>query len=76
MAKVIAKKAPSRMDEHLHALRGNSHFHGFLDELKIQCKHGDTVFDVDNRKTAFLQGRQDVCNFLIKKLDALSKPAE
>jgi hypothetical protein len=47
-----------------------------MDDLKVQCRHGETVFDADNRKAAFLQGRQDVANFLVKKLDAMSKPVE
>lgn len=77
MAKVTKIKPASKIDDHLYALRGNSHFIEFIEALKVNCRHGEKVFNAESdRLTSYDLGRQDVANFLVKKLDALSKPAE
>lgn len=76
MAKTTKVKAESKLDEPLKALHKNTHFIKFIEALKVNCRHGDTVFGADDRQTCYALGRQDVANFIQKKLDALGKPPE
>lgn len=77
MAKAILMKSTSKLDDHMIALKGNTHFLGFLEELKAQCRHGKSVFDpVNDRATCYRLGQQDVAKMLVNKLDDIRDGAE
>lgn len=77
MAKAIPMKSTSKLDDHMIALKGNTHFLGFIEELKVQCRHDKSVFDpVNDRATCYRLGQQDVAKMLVNKLESIRDSAE
>jgi hypothetical protein len=77
MAKAIPQKSSSKLDDHMIALKGNTHFLGFIEELKVQCRYNKSVFDpVNDRQTCYRIGQQDVAKMLVNKLESIRDGAE